>query len=52
VRASVCYAEGTRLFDSGEAADGFAMPAEIHAWLSAYLNEHYQPRPRRGRQHG
>ncbi len=52
VRASVSYLEGTRMFDSGETADGVLMPAEIHAWLSAYLNEHYQPRPRRGREHG
>lgn len=52
VRASVSYVEGTRMFDSGESADGVAMPAEIHAWLAAYLNEHYRPRPRRGREHG
>jgi hypothetical protein len=52
VRASVSCAEGTRMFDSGEAADGVVMPAEIHAWLSAYLREHYQPRVRRGREHG
>lgn len=52
VRASVSYMEGTRMFDSGESADGIKMPVEIHGWLSAYLNEHYQPRPRRGRQHG
>lgn len=52
VRASVSYLEGTRMFDSGETADGVLMPAEIHGWLSAYLNEHYQPRPRRGREHG
>ena len=29
VRASVSYVEGTRMFDSGEAADGVTMPAEI-----------------------
>lgn len=52
VRASVSYLEGTRMFDSGESADGVAMPAEIHAWLSAYLAQHYQPRQHRGRQHG
>ena len=52
VRASVSYSEGTRMFDSGENADGVPMPAEIHAWLSAYLREHYQPRVRRGREHG
>ena len=44
MRASVSYAEGTRMFDSGESADGVAMPAEIHGWLADYLREHYQPR--------
>jgi len=52
VRASVSYVEGTRMFDSGESADGVTMPAEIYAWLASYLREHYQPKPRRGRQHG
>jgi hypothetical protein len=52
VRASVSYVEGTRMFDSGEHADGVTMPAEIYAWLAGYLREHYQPKPRRGRQHG
>jgi hypothetical protein len=48
IQASVSYAEGTRMFDSGESADGVAMPPEIHAWLSAYLREHYQPREHGG----
>lgn len=54
VQASVSYAEGTRMLDSGESADGVAMPQEIHDWLSAYLQAHYQPpaQGRRGRQHG
>ena len=52
VRASVSYVEGTRMFDSGENADGVTMPAEIYAWLAGYQREHYQPKPRRGRQHG
>jgi hypothetical protein len=52
VRASVSYVEGTRMFDSGESADGVTMPAEIYAWVAGYLREHYTPRPRRGRQHG
>jgi hypothetical protein len=52
VRASVSYSEGTRMFDSGESADGVTMPAEIYTWLADYLRAHYQPRPRRGRQHG
>jgi hypothetical protein len=51
VLASVSYAEGTRMFDSGEAADGVPMPGEIHAWLAQYLREHYRPRGRRDREH-
>jgi hypothetical protein len=50
--ASVSYGEGTRMLDSGESADGVAMPGQIYLWLSQYLQEHYQPRQRRGRQHG
>jgi hypothetical protein len=52
IRASVSYAEGTRMFDSGESADGVAMPAEIDSWLAAYLREHYQPREPGGERHG
>jgi hypothetical protein len=51
IRASVSYAEGTRMFDSGESADGVIMPAEIHNWLAVYLREHYQPREP-GERHG
>ncbi|MBC7453102.1 MAG: DUF3305 domain-containing protein [Massilia sp.] len=51
IRASVSYAEGTRMFDSGESADGVLMPAEIHGWLAAYLRDHYQPRTP-GERHG
>jgi hypothetical protein len=52
VKASVSYAEGTRMFDSGESADGVLMPAEIHSWLGVYLREHYQPREPGGERHG
>ncbi|MDB5838668.1 MAG: hypothetical protein JWQ23_620 [Herminiimonas sp.] len=52
VLASVSYGEGTRMLDSGECADGVDMPPDIHAWLTAYLQAHYQPKPRRGREHG
>ncbi|SFD22317.1 DUF3305 domain-containing protein [Massilia yuzhufengensis] len=51
-RASVSYVEGTRMFDSGESADGVTMPGEIYSWVAGYLREHYQPRPRRGHQRG
>lgn len=49
VAASVSYAEGTRMLDSGDHADGVVMPIEIHAWLGTYLKAHYRPRERRHR---
>ena len=52
VKASVSYGEGTRMLDSGESAEGVPMPGDIHAWLGDYLQAHYQPPQRRGRQHG
>lgn len=45
VLASVSYAEGTRMLDSGESACGVAMPPDIHAWLGDYLRAHYEPPP-------
>jgi hypothetical protein len=51
-RASVSYVEGTRMFDSGEDADGVTMPADIYHWVATYLRDHFTPRPRKGRQHG
>lgn len=48
VQASVSYAEGTRMLDSGEQAGGVAMPVDIHAWLGDYLQRHYEP-PAKGR---
>jgi hypothetical protein len=52
VLASVSYAEGTRMMDSGDSADGLPMPAPVHEWLGSYLRLHYRPKPRRGRAHG
>lgn len=52
VHVSVSYMEGTRMLDSGESVDGVPMPAEIQLWLGKYLQEHYKPAPRKGRQHG
>ncbi|MDB5753751.1 MAG: hypothetical protein JWR56_179 [Massilia sp.] len=51
LKASVSYAEGTRMFDSGEMADGVPMSAEIHLWLADYLREHYQPAEAGGERH-
>ena len=47
VAASVSYGEGTRMLDSGDPADGVDMAADIHAWLGAYLQQHYRPAPAR-----
>jgi hypothetical protein len=52
VAASVSYAEGARMLDSGDAADGLPMHAAIHEWLGRYLQDNYRPRSRRGREHG
>jgi len=52
VGASASYGEGTRMLDSGDQADGIAMPADIHAWLGVYLRRHYEPPVRGGRGHG
>jgi hypothetical protein len=43
LKASVSYAEGTRMFDSGDPADGVLMPDDIHSWLGDYLRQHHQP---------
>nr|WP_314625907.1 DUF3305 domain-containing protein [uncultured Noviherbaspirillum sp.] len=52
VDASVSYGEGTRMLDSGDRADGIAMPADVHAWLGVYLRRHYEPPARGRRGHG
>ena len=48
VLASVSYAEGARMLDSGEQADGLPMPGEVYSWLAAYLRTHYRPQLRPG----
>lgn len=52
VSASVSYGEGTRMLDSGDQADGIAMPPDVHAWLGSYLLRHYEPPARGKRNHG
>ena len=49
--ASVSYAEGTRMLDSGDCTDGLAMPPAVHQWLGAYLKMYYRPSPRGLRGH-
>lgn len=52
VAASVSYAEGARMLDSGDAAGGLPMHDGIYQWLGRYLQDNYRPRGRRGREHG
>ena len=47
-QVSVSYAEGARMLDSGDGADGVDMPPAVHDWLGACLAQHRPPRPHRG----
>ena len=49
--ATLSYNEAGRWMDGGETVDRVAMPAAMTAWLTEYVNLHYQPeqgRKRRG----
>lgn len=48
VQVSVSYAEGTRMFDSGDPADGVSMPPAVHAWLGQWLQLNYRAPERKG----
>lgn len=48
VKISVSYAEGARMLDGGDGADGVEMPAVIHGWLGACLAQHRVRLPHRG----
>lgn len=37
------YGEAARMMDSGEHVDGVPMPADIHAWVTQFAQEHYKP---------
>jgi len=50
VQVSVSYAEGARMLDGGDGADGVPMPPAVHDWLGACLALHH--RPQRGGPHG
>lgn len=53
VQASVSYAEGARMFDSGDPADGLPMPPAVHNWLGDWLRLNYREPQRKGRaRHG
>jgi hypothetical protein len=44
---TVSYGEAARLLDSGEQVDGVPMPREIADWVGDFVNQHYQPAPRK-----
>ena len=46
---TVSYNEAGRLMDGGEQVDTVAMPAEIMAWVGAYVEEHYRPEQKKRR---
>ena len=47
IAASVSMAEGARMLDSGDHADGVPMPDFVHAWLGDYLRCYHRPETRR-----
>ncbi len=44
---TVSYNEGTRWADSGENVDGVPLPAELLPWIGEFVEQHYQPEPRK-----
>ena len=40
---TLSYNEAARLLDAGEMVDTVPMPGELLAWLTEYVNLHYQP---------
>ena len=44
---TVSYNEAARLMDGGEHVEAVPMPAEILAWMTPFVTEHYKPEPRR-----
>jgi hypothetical protein len=46
---TVSYNEAGRLMDGGEQVDTVPMPAEVMAWVGAYVEEHYRPEVKKRR---
>ena len=46
---SVSYEEAGRWLDAQEHVDNVPLPAELAAWLQAYVDEHYRPEPKKRR---
>ena len=41
------YNEGGRWLDGGNSVEGVAMPAEVFAWVGAYVEQNYRPEPQK-----
>jgi hypothetical protein len=41
------YNEGGRWLDGGNSVEGVAMPAEVFAWVGAYVEQNYRPEPKK-----
>jgi hypothetical protein len=46
-RVTVSYNEAARLLDGGEQVEAVPMVPEVLAWMTPFVNEHYQPEPKR-----
>ena len=47
VEVTASYNEGGRWLDGGHSVDGVAMPAEVYAWVGAYVEQNYRPEPKK-----
>jgi hypothetical protein len=46
---TLSYNEAGRLLDAQERVDNLPLPADMQAWLQAFVDEHYKPEPRQRR---
>lgn len=46
---TLSYNEAGRLLDAQERVDNLPLPEALCAWLQAFVDEHYQPEPKRRR---
>jgi hypothetical protein len=48
-RVSLSYTEAGRWLDAQERVDNVPLPADLAAWLQAYVDEHYRPEVKKER---
>ena len=47
VVVTASYDEAARMMDGGEQVDLVPMPQRVHAWVQAFVFEHYSPEPKK-----